>query len=607
MKHLLKALTVAALALVVSVQGAHAGLDFGNAAAFSPTRAAADADSVDDYPAIATDGAGVWVAAWVSDDPANGVPSNDDVCVVFSRSTDNGQTWTLPVFALPGCDIGFASGVSVATDGAGNWVMAWSRYGDIPIAVSSDNGASWTLSTALTEGVVSQANSAPTVATDGAGNWVVAWVWGEVAVGGPDTDLLISRSTDLGLTWSAPAPVSADAGTETGDDSAPRAVFNSLGTLGVVWVRDTAPVFFARSLDAGATFTDQVALGSGGAEVAPDLAADNAGTWMTGWWSSVGGIVPYGAVFYSRSTDDGASWSGDEELHTYFADSPSGAIYTKIASLADGQWAALWVSPDSLKGARAAGDWRLTVSYSRDTGVSWSSPSSLTSRSHVKVDPFEGPPALAQGADGRIIALWHSEDSLDGTIGTDRDIITATMTPDCPAAARNDCRHSVEPDGSVLRINDRFGGKDSLNWRLRKVEATTDADLGNPETTDDMVVCLYEQIDGSAGLVSEWDVRAGGTCNGAPCWTRRMDQATLKDAKLTYGSVRFLEVKAGDAGRGSISMRLSGATLAPPRLPLATAAPVRIQLINLGTNVCWEGVHDQAKINDAAKFVSTSD
>lgn len=50
--------------------------------------------------------------------------------------------------------------------------------------------------------------------TDGAGNWVAVWDSTEANVGGgigDDHDILVSRSTDSGATWTAPAPLNTNA------------------------------------------------------------------------------------------------------------------------------------------------------------------------------------------------------------------------------------------------------------------------------------------------------------------------------------------------------------------------------------------------------------
>ena len=60
----------------------------------------------------------------------------------------------------------------------------------------------------------------PQVTTDGAGNWVAVWHSNDSLGGtiGTDADILVSRSTDAGGTWTAPAPLNTNAGSDSGDD-----------------------------------------------------------------------------------------------------------------------------------------------------------------------------------------------------------------------------------------------------------------------------------------------------------------------------------------------------------------------------------------------------
>ena len=58
------------------------------------------------------------------------------------------------------------------------------------------------------------------VTTDGQGNWVTVWASNENLGGtiGIDSDILVSRSTDSGRTWTAPEALNANAATDTGGD-----------------------------------------------------------------------------------------------------------------------------------------------------------------------------------------------------------------------------------------------------------------------------------------------------------------------------------------------------------------------------------------------------
>ena len=117
----------------------------------------------------------------------------------------------------------------MATDGAGNWVTVWwstenlggtiGTDADILVSRSTDNGATWTAPAALNTNAASDSGSDvdPEVTTDGAGNWVAVWHSTENLGGiGTDHDILVARSTDNGQTWTAPAALNTNAASDFG-------------------------------------------------------------------------------------------------------------------------------------------------------------------------------------------------------------------------------------------------------------------------------------------------------------------------------------------------------------------------------------------------------
>ena len=177
---------------------------------------------------VATDGAGVWVAVGSSG--------------VMSRSTDNGATWSAVTSGF-----GTSNIYSVATDGAGVWIA-----GSAGMRRSTDNGATWS---AVNDGA--GASAVFVLATDRAGVWVAGSTW-------------MSRSTDNGATWSA-SPV----GLWTQNKA-----MRSLATDGAgVWVAsgDSGLAIFSND---GGTQWCQFILGSVGANSMASIATDRAGVWI---------------------------------------------------------------------------------------------------------------------------------------------------------------------------------------------------------------------------------------------------------------------------------------------------------------------------------------
>ncbi len=193
-----------------------------------------------DQPALAADGANTWVAAWDADSAAGDL-LNIYRNIRFARSTDGGLNWSVPntlnsdsattgrVYTAP----------SLATDGAGNWMAVWqvqpvptgsgSVDSDILFATSTDNGLNWSPpapvnTNAATDDEVS--DMSPRVATDGSGRWLVVWETYPTTTT-LVTDVFVARSTNLGASWSAPAPLSRQGAPDPGFDTQPAVAFGN--------------------------------------------------------------------------------------------------------------------------------------------------------------------------------------------------------------------------------------------------------------------------------------------------------------------------------------------------------------------------------------------
>jgi hypothetical protein len=104
---------------------------------------------------------------------------------------------------------------TIETDGAGNWMTVWgSPIGtdrDLLISRSSDDGTTWTPAAALNSNAYDDSgdDSGVDLATDGTGFWLAVWGTRNSLDDtiGTDTDMVWARSFDFGTTWSFPQPV----------------------------------------------------------------------------------------------------------------------------------------------------------------------------------------------------------------------------------------------------------------------------------------------------------------------------------------------------------------------------------------------------------------
>lgn len=310
------ALSWALVALyAVSVETpAYAGSD----ASFSPAIALnsnADGDQGSDRrPALAGDTEGRWIAVWQSEENLDDALGKD-WDILFAVSEDDGQ--------------------------------AWSRPAPITLYAANDRGQ----------------DQSPAIATDGDGTWIVMWQGASTAGAslGPDADIIWSRSTDTGRSWSRPAAIDPGASGDTGLDLAP-------------------------SLSVG----DR--------------------TWVAVWESSEDrrGAGKDFDIFISRSADAGATWSRAAFLNTNAASDVDTDRSPVVTTDGQGRWLVVWESYDSLAG-RIGRDWDLLYAFSADDGKTWTAPAPANARAEHDGSLSDLAPQLAAtlGDDGML--LWTAE------------------------------------------------------------------------------------------------------------------------------------------------------------------------------------------------------
>ena len=418
------------------------------------SNATTDGLSADFNPQVTTDGLGNWVAVWDS----NALGSDRDILV--ARSTDNGANWTspAPLNTNAGIDSGIDYVPQVTTDGLGTWVAVWSSTEnlggtigteeDILVARSVNDGASWTAPAALNTNAASDSGRDidPQVTTDGLGNWVAVWSSDDYLGGaiGTDFDILYARSTDNGANWTLPAALNTFAANDSAFDIDPQVTTDGLGNWVAVWQSDDSlggtigtdfDILIARSTDNGASWGTPVALninavGDTGFDVNPQVTTDGLGNWVAVWDSTenLGGTIGTDRdILTATATGNGGLWSAPASLKNNAAtDGGAGDFSPEVTTDGLGNWVAVWHSRDSLGGTIGTDDDNL-FARSANNGASWTDPAALN-KNAVGDSAFDFRSQVTTDGLGNWVAVWQSDDSLGGTIGNDADILVVGST-----------------------------------------------------------------------------------------------------------------------------------------------------------------------------------
>jgi len=239
-------------------------------------------------------------------------------------------------------------------------------------------------------------------------------------------------------------PLNSNAATDIASDNNPTITTNDDGMWIAVWSSgqdpDTASVgdsdiWFARSTNAGATWSTAARLNTNAAtdsatseDLQPQIAC-YASTWVVVWISTdtLGDTVgdDYD-IFFSQSTDNGATWSAPEALNSYAGSDTSIDMQPKIVfsrGTISSKFVVAWESDNSLDDTIGV-DNDIIYSISNDLGETWSAAAALNSNAATD-SGIDYAVALAANDSGTVHAVWNSSETLGDTIGNDRDIFLA--------------------------------------------------------------------------------------------------------------------------------------------------------------------------------------
>lgn len=384
------------VAWAIALALAATSLASGDLAPLAPASEVAPLEGLDLLPpfatrtGVATNGAGTWVAAWSGRSDPLGVPD-----VYAARSTDAGVTWSTPIdlFAPASAQ---QDSPSIATDGAGTWIVVWSGRGvgaaasmvDIYFARSVDDGLTWSPATILRSPANGPTDQSPSIAFMGTGAWLVAWESRNSLGGtiGSDRDILSSRSDDNGVTWQEFVPVNSTASADgTNEDYTPALSSDGAGAVVTTWWTTATPsggagggytVLSAKSDDFGATWSAPVLVSPPAAPnefigVRPSIAHvagdGRPSGWVVAWWSNPGSSSEsFDPMIAVANSADGVAWTPQAPL----AFDVSGSLTSVALASAGSEVVAAWTGRRPTSPVTSF-DPDILVARSGDLGATW--------------------------------------------------------------------------------------------------------------------------------------------------------------------------------------------------------------------------------------------
>ena len=169
------------------------------------------------------------------------------------------------------------------------------------------------------------------------------------------------------------------------------------------------------------------------------------------------------------------------------------------------------------------------------------------------------------------------------------------------------CRGQASNSG-LLVMNDRANDNaDNLIWRWTRGQETTLGDFGDPQTSTDYELCIFDETTNTPSLVFSAEAPAGGICRNNACWrTLGSNGYRYQDPDRTPDGIQTIILRAGEEGRARASVTGRGLNLLLPSLPLDQDSTVTAQLRN-SIGECWESEYSTALRNSSTQFRARGD
>jgi hypothetical protein len=165
----------------------------------------------------------------------------------------------------------------------------------------------------------------------------------------------------------------------------------------------------------------------------------------------------------------------------------------------------------------------------------------------------------------------------------------------CPLMPRTDCRTAEKTVVSMK--NDLDNTKDRLVWKWIRGASTDHAEFADPRSTGTYSLCLYSGP--SSAFMADLTVEPDGLL-----WKSLGalgDKGFLyKDNLATVRGVQRILVKPSMTAKSKALVKGKGSLL--PNLPLPVTPPLKLQLSNSDSGLCWASELGSFTINDGVSL-----
>ena len=146
-----------------------------------------------------------------------------------------------------------------------------------------------------------------------------------------------------------------------------------------------------------------------------------------------------------------------------------------------------------------------------------------------------------------------------------------------------------------------FGPNDPIGLLL----ATPLTAFGDPTTTTDYTLCVYDDDTTLLPVILRATAPAGGTCGPDACWETKTYGFTYRDRELTPDGLSSVKLKAASMADRLARLTVKGkrANLPlPPTLPTGRPVLAQLHAITGSTDACWSGSFTTPSKNTPSTF-----